>query len=203
MIKMGYQGIEGSNAEQAAHELVQKLNLKDVEFVPLMDSPHVIRAMKTGEVDYGVCAMYNSVAGMVMETFFATNGVELIIKGETTLNIHHCMFKKNPDTDEDNLRFVASHILALKQCEDHLRYNYPNLRSIEVEDTGKAAKDLAEGVLGEEYAVLCRKNAGEMFGLTLMDENLEDYKENRTHFCLFQLKEVADAERKAGREMLK
>ena len=27
MIKIGYQGIEGSNAEQAAHELVEKLKL--------------------------------------------------------------------------------------------------------------------------------------------------------------------------------
>ena len=79
MIKIGYQGIEGSNAEQAAKDLVKKLNLADVEYVPLVDSPHVIKAMKTGETDYGVCAVYNSVAGMVLETFFATNGVELFI----------------------------------------------------------------------------------------------------------------------------
>ena len=62
------------------------------------------------------------------------------------------------------------------------------MKSIEVEDTGKAAKDLADGVFSDEYAVLCRKNAGEMFGLCLIDENIEDYKDNRTHFCLFELK---------------
>ena len=177
MIKIGYQGIEGSNAEQAAKDLVKKLNLADVEYVPLVDSPHVIKAMKTGETDYGVCAVYNSVAGMVLETFFATNGVELFIRGETTMNIHHCLFKKRAD------------ILAIKQCEDHIRYSYPQLKTIEVEDTGKAAKDLADGVLSDEYAVLCRKNAGEMFGLCLIDENIEDYKDNRTHFCLFELKD--------------
>ena len=129
MIKIGYQGIEGSNAEQAAKDLVKKLNLADVEYVPLVDSP------------------------------------------------------------DDELRFVASHILAIKQCEDHIRYSYPQLKNIEVEDTGKAAKDLADGVLSDEYAVLCRKNAGEMFGLCLIDENIEDYKDNRTHFCLFELKD--------------
>ena len=189
MIKIGYQGIEGSNAEQAAKDLVKKLNLADVEYVPLVDSPHVIKAMKTGETDYGVCAVYNSVAGMVLETFFATNGVELFIRGETTMNIHHCLFKKRADIPDDELRFVASHILAIKQCEDHIRYSYPQLNNIEVEDTGKAAKDLADGVLSDEYAVLCRKNAGEMFGLCLIDENIEDYKDNRTHFCLFELKD--------------
>ena len=60
MIKIGYQGIEGSNAEQAAKDLVKKLNLADVEYVPLVDSPHVIKAMKTGETDYGVCATFYS-----------------------------------------------------------------------------------------------------------------------------------------------
>ncbi len=188
MIKIGYQGIEGSNAEQAAKDLVKKLDLRDVEYVPLVDSPHVIKAMKTGETDFGVCAVYNSAAGMVLETFFATNGVELLIRGETTMNIHHCLFKKSADIPSENLRFVASHILAIKQCENSIRYRYPQLKSIEVDDTGKAAKDLAEGELTEEYAVLCRKNAGEMFGLCLMDENIEDYKDNRTHFCLFELK---------------
>ncbi|MGN1350309.1 MAG: prephenate dehydratase [Anaerovoracaceae bacterium] len=188
MIKIGYQGIEGSNAEQAAHDLVEKLKLTDVEYVPLVDSQHVIRAMKTGETDFGVCAVYNSAAGMVLETFFATNGVELLIRGETTMNIHHCLFKKSPEVPDESLKYVASHILALKQCEDHLKYQYPGLRTVEVEDTAKAAKDLAEGVLPPEYTVLCRKNAGDLFGLCLMDENIEDFKDNRTHFCLFQLK---------------
>jgi prephenate dehydratase len=126
---------------------------------------------------------------MVLETFFATNGVELLIRGETTLNIHHCLFKKNADIPDDSLRYVASHVLALKQCEDHLKYSYPNLKTLEVDDTGKAAKDLADGVLSDDYAVVCRKNAGEMFNLCLIDENIEDFKDNRTHFCLFQLKE--------------
>ena len=138
MIKIGYQGIEGSNAEQAAHDLVEKLKLTDVEYVPLVDSQHVIRAMKTGETDYGVCAVYNSAAGMVLETFFATNGVELLIRGETTMNIHHCLFKKSPAVADESLKYVASHILALKQCEDHLKYQYPALRTVEVEDTAKA-----------------------------------------------------------------
>ena len=187
MIKIGYQGIEGSNSEQAAKDLVAKLKLQDVEYVPLVNSGNVIKAMKTGKTDYGVCAIYNSVSGMVLETFFATNGVELFIKGETDLNIHHCLFKKKGVPDE-NLKFVASHVLALKQCEDHLKYGYPALRIIEVEDTALAAKDLSTGELEESYAVLCRKNAGELFGLELMDENIEDYKDNKTHFCLFQLK---------------
>ncbi len=188
MIRIGYQGIEGANAEQASHDLVEKLGLEEVEYVPLVDSGKVIQALTAGKIDYGVCAIYNSVAGMVLETVAATNGVELYIKADTTLNIHHCLFKKSPDIPDDSLTQVASHILAIKQCEGHLRDRYPHLEQIEAEDTGKAASDLAEGILPPECAVLCRKNAGELFGLTLIDENIEDFPDNRTHFCLFQLK---------------
>ncbi|MGI6206561.1 MAG: prephenate dehydratase [Anaerovoracaceae bacterium] len=189
MIKIGYQGIEGANAEQAAHDLVEKVGITDeIEYVPLVDSGHVIDALVNKRINYGVCAIYNSVAGIVLETVAATNGVELYIKADTTLNIHHCMFKKSPDIPDSSITAVASHILAIKQCEDHLRQLYPQLEQIEVEDTGKAAKDLADGTLPETTAVLCRRNAGELFGLTLMNENIEDFPDNRTHFCLFQLK---------------
>ena len=40
-----------------------------------------------------------------------------------------------------------------------------------------------------DFARQMLKNAGDMFGLCLIDENIEDFKDNRTHFCLFQLKE--------------
>ena len=60
MIRIGYQGIEGSNAEQAAKDLVEKLRLTDVEYVPLVDSPHVIKAMRQGR-RITVCAPYITV----------------------------------------------------------------------------------------------------------------------------------------------
>lgn len=190
MIRIGYQGIEGANAEQASRDLVEKTGLTEVEYVPLVDSARVIQALTAKEIDYGVCAIYNSVAGIVLETVAATNGVELYIKADTTLNIHHCLFKKNPDIPVESLTTVASHPLAIKQCEVHLEELYPHLTPMEVEDTGKAAKDLSIGELPETCAVLCRKNAGELFNLTLVNENIEDYIDNRTHFCLFQLKPV-------------
>ena len=42
----------------------------------------------------------------------------------------------------------------------------------------------AIGEYPEGTAVICRRNAGEMFGLTLMYENIEDNKQNMTQFHL-------------------
>lgn len=38
MIKVGYQGIELSNSEKAAMDIVRLLGIEDVEFVPLVAS---------------------------------------------------------------------------------------------------------------------------------------------------------------------
>ena len=128
MIRIGYQGIEGANAEQAAHDLVEKVGItEEVKYVPLVDSEHVINALVSKDINYGVCAIYNSVAGIVLATVAATNGVELYIKADTTLNIHHCMFKKSPDIPDNNMTAVASHVLAIKQCEEHLHELYPQI----------------------------------------------------------------------------
>ena len=58
MIKIGYQGIEGSNAEQAARDLVKKLSLQDVEFVPLVDSKPVKLTMAYAQFTTALPAWY-------------------------------------------------------------------------------------------------------------------------------------------------
>ena len=63
-----------------------------------------------------------------------------------------------------------------------------NVIDVECIDTAIAAKMLAKGQYGEDYAVICRKNAGELFGLHLLAENIEDDKSNKTLFGLFKLK---------------
>ena len=45
---------------------------------------------------------------------------------------------------------------------------------------------LADGSLPETTGVLCRRNAGEMFGLHLLEENLEDDSRNMTEFVLIK-----------------
>ena len=55
-----------------------------------------------------------------------------------------------------------------------------------MEDTAIAARYLADGRLPEDTAVLCRKNAGEAFGLHLVAENLEDDPRNMTEFILIK-----------------
>ena len=55
-------------------------------------------------------------------------------------------------------------------------------------DTAIAAEMLSDGRLTEDTAVVCRRNAGEMFGLSMLYENIEDLEGNMTEFKLLRLK---------------
>ncbi len=185
-LKIGYQGLEGSNAEEAAHRLAKKLDDENIEFIPLVDSKTVVGELKRKNIDYGVVAVRNSLAGTVVETFEAIKNEYLELVGTEILKIHHCLFKSTK-IELSEIDTIASHIQALKQTANNRKNFFPNCTEYEVEDTAIAAKYLSEGKLKETVAVLCRKNAGEMYGLDLVYENLEDDADNATEFRLFKM----------------
>ena len=124
-------------------------------------------------------------AGVVRETESALRGVSYRMLALDCIPIHHCLFVKDSSVTE--IRSIASHIQALEQCRGTLTRDYPKAAWKEEEDTAIAARYLAEGLLPRDAGVLCRRDAGEAFGLHLLRENLEDDAENATEFELIRL----------------
>ena len=183
-MKIGYQGDFFSNSEEAAHLLVKKRGIQNAIFIPLISSQNVINALKNKEIDFGVMAIQNKIAGPVLETSLAlTKEYEQI--DTLALPIHHCLFKK---TKTSAINVVTSHIQALLQTKNYRKKFFPYLQEIESEDTALAAKKLSTGEISDSHAIICRKNAGLFYGLFLIKENIEDDKKNETTFGLFQLK---------------
>lgn len=182
--RIGYQGIPGSNSLAAAKKMAVRLGWDDVEYVPLVTSKGVVDALKTGDTDYGVMAYNNHIAGTVVETEKALVDFPHTILAKDCIPIHHCLFVH--DESVTVIDTVASHIQALKQCACSLERLYPDAKWQELEDTAIGARYLHEGVLPSTTGVLCRKDAGESFGLHLLLENLEDNPENATDFFLIE-----------------
>ena len=183
-MKIGFQGVLFSNSEEAAIQFAKTHGLKTNQFIPLITSQNVVSALINKKIDYGVLAIQNKIAGIVKETTDAlTENIEPI--DSLYLPIHHALFKKNKNSKID---FIASHIQALNQTKEYRRKNLPTIKEIESEDSAISAKKLSTGIYPENYAVICKKNAGEFYNLFLIDENIEDDKENETLFGLFKLK---------------
>ena len=91
-MKIGYQGIEGSNSEASAKSMAKRLGWTDVEYVPLIHSRGVVEALLSGEVDCGVMATLNHVAGVVRETESGHRGVSDRMRGLVCHPNKHCLF---------------------------------------------------------------------------------------------------------------
>ena len=71
-----------------------RLNVQNVVPVALITSKNVVSSLIKKEIDYGVMAIKNSIAGDVAETKEAlTEHIELVDTAE--IDIHHCLFTKN------------------------------------------------------------------------------------------------------------
>ena len=183
-MKIAYQGIPGSNSEAASVIFAQNQGFASPEYIPAVHSRGVVDMLMSGKADYGVMATRNLMAGAVGESDNALAGLPHRVIDAQWLSVHHCLFTKSADSRIDT---VASHIQAFGQCRGNLKKRFPGCRLQEVEDTALAARMLADGTLPENTAVLCRKNAGEMFGLHLMAENMEDDSRNMTEFVLIKV----------------
>ncbi len=189
-IKIGIQGELGSNCEEAAVKLAEKYDIKNYKIIPLVTSANVAASLNAEYIDYGVMATENSIAGRVAETELAMRELRTPyhISLPLYIPIHHCIFLK-PDVKTEDLNTIVSHIQALKQTRHTRDKLCPGLKEIKAEDTAAAARKLSEGIYPDNYAVICRKNAGEMYGLELWLENIEDDKSNETAFVMLELEE--------------
>lgn len=182
MKKIGYMGIPLSNSENASGLFAEKFNM-EAEHIPLTSAEGVVEALLKGEIDYGVLATRNIVAGAVLETEEALRRGKFRIVDEIGIPIHHCVFVKKENV---HVNEVASHIQALGQTEKNLDRLFPGVKKTETEDTALAAEMLADGRLPENTAVICGMSAGMHHGLVLLKSNIEDNRENTTYFALIE-----------------
>lgn len=183
-MKIGFQGDIGSNSEAATLSFIDKCKLPNTRLLGLLTSKNVVSALLNKEIDYGVMALYNSIAGEVIETKNAlTPQISLLEKVD--IPIHHCIFIKHPEVE---IKYIASHIQALQQTKQYRKHILKNAYEIECPDTALAAKMLFNGEYPDNYAIICRKNAGEFYNLHLYAENIEDDNLNKTTFGLFTLR---------------
>ncbi|OEK04931.1 prephenate dehydratase [Roseivirga misakiensis] len=188
-MKIGYQGVLHSHNHAAALAVTEEMQLTEgsFELVPLISSKNVVEALLSGEVEYGLMAVQNSIGGVVKESQEALLDKDLELVKEVILSISHSTFKLNNSIKNDDITEVISHPQALKQCATNLKRIYPNAMVAPVENTALAPKYVVEGKFGKNTAVVCAKVAGEYYKMTLVEEGIQDKSDNRTTFNMFRV----------------
>jgi len=189
LLNIGYQGEVNSNNHRAARTMAERLpgGPDTARLIPLISSAGVVRALQNGEIDLGVMAFQAINGWQVPETREACDGLSLEIVDTVTLEVHHCLFKKRPDIRMEELRTVASHPAALLVCSGNLEELLPGRVRQEMADTALCAGMLARGELSEDTAVICSREAGEQFGLSLIRTDMQNVTPNGVIFKMVRL----------------
>jgi len=149
-----------------------------LKYEPLPSITDVFAAVAKGRADYGVVPIENSTEGAVTHTYDMFVDSDLKICAQILLPIRHNLMAAVP---REEVRKVYSISQVLAQCRQWLQINLPNVELVEVSSSTRAA-EIAR--TEPHSAAIASALAAEMYGLTVLDANIQDSSENVTRFLV-------------------
>ncbi len=181
-MKIGYQGISGAYSEIAAETFAKKEELKNTEFIGLVDFDSIFKMVENGELEYGAIPVENSLAGSIHKNFDLLGQHNLKVVGEVYVHVNHQLLAL-PNAKLSDIKEVYSHYQALAQCAHNIKNVLPNAKAVEHFDTaGSADFVMKEG--DKSKASLASVKAGKVYGLKVLKKDFQDDKENYTRFLI-------------------
>ena len=179
--KIVFQGEPGANSHLACQEAYP-----GYEAVPSATFEDCFAAVEKGKAELAMIPIENSVAGRVADIhhLLPTSGLHII--GEHFLPIHFQLMAMK-GARLKGIKSVHSHIHALGQCRKIIRAH--GWTATVEGDTAGAAREVAE--LGDlTRAALAPRLAAELYGLAILQENVEDETHNTTRFIILSKRDV-------------
>jgi len=185
--KVAIQGIVGSFHEEAAHKFFGD-EIQTIECNTFRDLAQII---DKEEVDFGMMAIENTIAGSLLANYSLMREYHLKIIGEQFIHIHMNLMAL-PGVKIEDLSFITSHPIALAQSAEYL-YTLKHATLVEHLDTAAAAKDISDKGLTNTAAV-ASATAAKLYGLNILEKNIETNKKNYTRFLVLSKHIVNGAE---------
>jgi len=187
MAKVAFQGVAGAYSEEAIRQFFGA----EAQSVPCKRLEDMFAAVEGGGADCALLAVENAVAGSVTGSYELLMEHDLRVRAEVILRVHH-MLLAAPGTKAGDLKRVRSHPQALAQCERYLMR-----RGLEPEpafDTAGSARDLAQNP-DRETGAIAGVLAAELYGLEILDRDIEDLAFNYTRFFVLGLEDPPRSQR--------
>jgi prephenate dehydratase len=171
--RIAYQGEPGAFSEMACRRYAP-----DFEPFPCGAFDEAVAAVAEGRADRAMLPVENSLAGRVGDIHHLLPHAGLHIIAEHFLPVEHHLMAK-PGAKFEDIKVARSHPVALAQVRDYLRAHH--IRPETAGDTAGAARRLAESSHMDE-AVVASDLAAELYGLNILERNIEDADHNTTRF---------------------
>jgi prephenate dehydratase/chorismate mutase len=175
--RVAYQGEKGSFSEEAAVELLGV----GCELVPRPTFESLFEAIEDGAADYILAPFENSLMGSINRCHDLLLESSLHIVTEVVRRVTHCLVGC-PGATLESVETVESHPVALAECERFFAA-HPRLKRLASEDTATSVRRVVER--GDRtVAAIAGRRAAEIYGGVVLQEHLEDHREDYTRFVL-------------------
>ncbi|MGB3501660.1 MAG: prephenate dehydratase [Mesorhizobium sp.] len=177
--RISFQGEPGANSDTACRDMFPTM-----EPLPCPTFEDAFNAVETGKADLAMIPIENTIAGRVADIHHLLPESKLHIIGEYFLPIHFQLMVL-PGVARSEIKTVHSHIHALGQCRKYIRKN--GWKGVVAGDTAGAAKFVSE-IKDRTMAALAPRLASTLYGLDILEENVEDTDTNVTRFVVLTKK---------------
>ena len=190
------QGAEGSNHYKVARDFYgDNIQLKEC-----MSFDALVAHLLDGSATDGVMAIENTIAGSIIPNYALIDSNNLHIIGEESLNIHHHLMALPGETTK-SIKEVWSHPMALLQCKEFFK-KHPHIKLVEDVDTAEVAKRISKETI-KGVAAIAPKIAAEIFGLQVLEDDIQTIKDNSTRFVIVQTQKPTIASNLINKASLK
>ncbi|HWT64200.1 MAG TPA: prephenate dehydratase [Ochrobactrum sp.] len=173
--RISFQGEAGANSDTACRNM-----FPDMEPLPCPTFEDAFNAVESGAADLAMIPIENTLAGRVADIHYLLPLADMHIVGEYFLPIHFQLMVL-PGVKREEIKTVHSHIHALGQCRNIIRQN--GWKPVIAGDTAGAARLVAD-LQDRSMAALAPSLAAELYGLDIIEENVEDAEDNVTRFVV-------------------
>ena len=174
-LKIAFLGPETTFSHQAA---VRHFG-HSCTFNPCGNIETVFSEVEMGNSDYGVVPVENSIEGVINLTLDCFVDSPLYICSETRLPIG--LFLLSKTTDKKKIKKIYSHPQPFAQCRNWLSSNLPGVEQVPASSTAQAAELTKQN---KNTAAIAGQMAAEVYGLKIIDKNIQDRAENHTRFLV-------------------
>ena len=179
-----FQGVQGAYSQLAMMAFFDKM--KTSFHVDMWRD--AMDAISSGKADYAVLPIENSLAGSVEENFDLLSEYNVAIVGEQIIKVDHALLGVKGAKISD-IKTVYSHPKAIAQCENYIRLNHIDWDVKNLRNTAMSAQkikddnDITQAAIGSKY------NA-ELYDLEVLEESIQDDKNNETRFVIVSKNKV-------------
>ena len=172
--RIGFLGPAGSFSHLAA---VRHFG-SSVELLDLHTIEHVFEEVAAGRVDHGLVPYENSIGGSVTETLDAFQTHNVSACAEALVGVSQSLMA---NCAPNEVKRIVSKREALAQCRQWLSRHFPDIEQVESASTSSAVQEAANT---PGTAAVGSSLAGELYGVRILFERIEDKPGNVTRFLV-------------------